>query len=99
MYHTVPGKNIKIFIANILLKISTLIKVPSIQEYRIWSIFHDLIFLKVESGHSSKTLGLRSASRSVSIDLWIGYERESIVLYDDVEQFSTAHLRSVRGYR
>ena len=48
--------------------LTTLVKVPGIQEYRIRSIVHDLIFLEVESGHSTETVVLRSAARGVGVD-------------------------------
>ena len=48
--------------------LTTLVKVPGIQEYRIRGIVHDLIFLEVEPGHSSETWGLRSAARGVGVD-------------------------------
>ena len=62
-------QRIKLFIVKVLLKATTLVKVPGIQEYRIRSIVHDLIFLEVESGHSTETVVLRSAARGVGIDL------------------------------
>ena len=50
--------------------LTTLVKVPGIQEYRIRGIVHDLIFLEVEPGHSSETLVFWSAPGSVGVDLF-----------------------------
>ena len=59
----------KLEIVKVLLEATTLVKVPGIQEYRIRSLVHDLIFLIVESGHSTKTVVLSSAAGGVGIDL------------------------------
>ena len=51
------------------LSLATLIEVTSVQENRIRSLRHDLIFLVGESGHTSIAGVLLSAPGSVHIDL------------------------------